>query len=292
MDRFLAASAAPVFVFLWSTGFIGAKYGLPYAEPMTFLSVRFALVIAVLLIWVMALGSPWPTRREIPHLMVVGALLHGGYLGGVYVAISLGVEAGASALIVSLQPVLVAAFAGVLLGERVRPAQWAGIGIAFAGVALVVEQKLAAGIGTLGGMMLCLLSLIAISAATLYQKRFCPDTPLATGAAVQTMGASLVVMPLSLLFEDRVIDWSSDFLLALFWLVFMLSIGALCILFALIQRGAASEVASLFFLVPPSTALIAWALFGETLGPLALLGMALAVIGVAIVMRSGKGRTP
>lgn len=287
-SSFSGVSAAPLFVVLWSTGFIGAKYGLPYAEPMTFLSIRFAIAGMLIALWVAASGARWPRRAQLPHLLLVGALLHGGYLGGVFTAIWLGVEAGVSALIVSLQPILTAVLARWMLAERMTRVQWIGLVLGFAGVALVVQQKLGAGLGDGRGVALCVMGLIAISVATLYQKRYCADAPMRAGTAVQYLGALGITVPLMLVFETRQIAWTGEFVFALGWLVLVLSIGAVGLLMLLIGRGAASKVASLFFLVPPCTALIAWPLFGETLGPLALLGVAMAVGGVALVMRGGR----
>lgn len=283
----LSLLAAPTFVLLWSTGFIGAKYGLPYAEPLTFLSVRFALAGILLAAWVWASGASWLTPAQMRNQLLVGGLLHGVYLGSVFTAIWLGVEAGVSALIVSMQPILTAVLARWMLDERMTRIQWLGLGLGLSGVALVVERKLGAGLGDLRGVGLCLVGLTAISYATLYQKKYSMDVPRRAGAAVQYLGALLVVAPLSLLFETREIEWTGDFVFALGWLVLVLSIGAVGLLMALIRRGAASAVASLFFLVPPCTAVLAWLIFGETLSPVAILGVALATAGVALVMRGG-----
>ena len=273
-----------VFVLLWSTGFIGAKLGLPYAEPMTFLTVRFAIAAAILLLFVLAVRAPWPKSwAAVGHIAMAGLLLHGGYLGGVFASINLGVEAGVSALIVSVQPLLTAIAAGPLLGERVSGRQWLGLLLGFSGVTLVVWRKLELGIGTPLGMMLSILALIGITAATLYQKRFCSDMPLRSGNVIQFAAAGLATGLLALLLETRRIVWSGEFLFALGWLIVVLSLGAFFLLYILIRRGAASRVASLFYLVPPSTAVIAWLLFGETFGPVALVGMALTVTGVALV---------
>lgn len=284
----IAAGAGPVFVVLWSTGFIGAKYGLPYAEPLTFLSVRFALVIAIMGLWVAVSRAPWPSASQCRSLLLVGALLHGVYLGGVFVAIWLGLEAGVAALIVCMQPILSAVLARVMLGERMMRVQVAGLVLGLAGAGLVVSRKLGAGIGDLGGLVLCIAGLIGISVATILQKKYAADAPMRSGAVVQYLGAMGLIAPLAFIFETREIDWTGEFIFALGWLVIVLSVGAVGLLMGLIQRGEASKVASLFFLVPPCTALMAWGLFGETLGPLALAGMMLAVAGVAMVMRGGR----
>lgn len=282
--------AAALFVLLWSTGFIGAKLGVPHADPLTFLALRFVLATLLLLALALATRAPWPRDpKQILHLSVAGVLLHTIYLGGVYVAMSLGVEAGLSALIVSTQPVLVAALAGVLLGERVTARQWLGLALAVCGVTLVVWRKLEGGVGTLEGVLLCVLSLLGITAATLYQKRFCGAMDLRSGSVIQYTAAGLAAGLASFLFEEQRVDWTGEMIFALAWLVLLLSLGAISLLYWLIRRGEASRVSSLFFLVPPVTALVAWMVFGETLGPLALAGMVVTVIGVALVNLERRG---
>ena len=279
-----------LFVVLWSTGFIGARLGLPHAGPLTFLALRFGLAAGLLVLVALATRAPWPRRpAEMGHYAAAGLLVHGVYLGGVYVGISLGVEAGVSALIVGLQPLLTAALAGVLLGERVAPRQWAGLGLGLLGVALVLARKLGQGPGDALGSLACVAALLGITIGTLYQKRHGAGMDLRTGSVVQFAAAGLATAPLALLFEDTRVAWNGEFVFALLWLVLALSLGAVSLLYALIRRGAASRVASLFFLVPPCTALIAWPLFGETLGPLALAGMALTAAGVALASRGPAG---
>ncbi|HIC82444.1 MAG TPA: DMT family transporter [Kiloniellaceae bacterium] len=288
----LGFGAAAVFVLLWSTGFIGAKLGLPHAEPLTFLALRFVIAAALLALLALATGAPWPRGwRNLAHLCVAGLLLHGVYLGGVFASIDRGVEAGVSALIVGIQPVLVAALAGAVLGERVSPRQWLGLVLALLGVALVVWRKLGAGLGTAEGVALSLLALCGITIATLYQKRFCAEMDLRSGSVIQYLAAAAGCGLFAAAFEQGQIAWTGDFVLALAWLVLVLSLGAVSLLYWLIQRGQASRVSSLFFLAPPVTALIAWPLFGETFGPLALLGMALTMLGVALV-NLGERRKP
>jgi drug/metabolite transporter (DMT)-like permease len=275
-----------LFVVLWSTGFIGARLGLPHAGPLTFLALRYALAAALLVLVAVVMRAPWPRRMsEVAHYAVAGLLVHGVYLGGVFLGISLGVEAGVAALIVGLQPLLTAALAGMLLSERVTAWQWAGLALGLLGVALVLERKLGQGPGDALGSVACLIALLAITAGTLYQKRYCGRMDLRTGSVVQFAAAGIATFPLALLFEDMRIDWNGEFVFALLWLVLVLSLGAISLLYVLIRRGAAAQVASLFFLVPPCTALIAWPLFGETLGPMALLGMALTAVGVALARR-------
>jgi drug/metabolite transporter (DMT)-like permease len=274
-----------LFVVLWSTGFIGAKLGLPYAGPLTFLALRFWLAAGLLVLLALVTRAPWPRKAEVRHYAVAGLLVHALYLGGVFVGISLGVEAGVSAMIVSVQPLLVAAFAGLALGERVTPRQWAGLALGLLGVVLILARKLGHGLGDALGVLACIAALLGMTAGTLYQKRHCAGMDLRTGNVVQFAASGFATGLLALLFEDNRIVWSGEFVFALLWLVLVLSLGAISLLYVLIRRGAASRVSGLFFLVPPCTALIAWPLFGETLGPLALLGMALTVAGVAMATR-------
>ena len=278
-----------LFVFLWSTGFIAAKLGLPHAGPLTFLTLRFALAAAFLVPLAIATRAPWPRRRaELGHYAIAGFLVHAVYLGGVFVGISLGVEAGVAALIASMQPLLVAAFAGLVLGERVGPRHWLGIALGLVGVVLILARKLGHGPGDALGALSCVVALLGITVGTLYQKRHCVGMDLRTGNVVQFAAAGVAVGVLALIFEDTSIEWSSEFVFALLWLVLVLSLGAISLFYVLIRRGAASRVASLFFLVPPCTALIAWPLFGETLGPLAVFGMALTAAGVALASRPAR----
>ncbi|WP_119168852.1 DMT family transporter [Algihabitans albus] len=292
----LAAKLAPAtFVCLWATGFIGAKLGLPYVEPLTFLALRFALVVAIMAPAAVLLGAVWPKLSTTGHVAVVGLLIHGGYLGGVFVAISLGMSAGLSALIVSLQPLLTAALVGPLLGERVTRRQIAGLVLGLAGVALVLSGKLApsdsgtlfSGFG-LDAVVCALVALFSITVGVVYQKRFCAEVDLRAGAVVQYAAAGLAIGALALIFETNRVVWHLDLVIALGWLVLVLSVGAVSLLMMLIRLGEASRVASLFYLVPPVTALVAFFLFDERLGPLALAGMVVAVLGVALVVTERK----
>lgn len=285
-----AIAAMPgLFVLLWSTGFIGAKFGLPYAEPMTFLVLRFAIVTALLAVFAGLTRAPWPRDfRQAAHIAIAGLLLHGVYLGGVFASIFHGVPAGISALIVGIQPLLVAAAAGPVLGERVTARQWLGLILGLSGVILVVWTKLDLGVGTLWGYALSVIALVGITTGTLYQKKFCPSIDLRSGTAIQFAATTVMLVPFALLFETRQVLWTGEFLFALGWLCIVLSLGAITLLFILIRRGAAAKVSSLFFLVPPCTALVAWPLFGEQLSPLALAGMAATMAGVALVNISPK----
>ena len=290
-SSFLAGAGVPaLFVVLWSTGFIGARLGLPHAGPLTFLALRYAIVTAALGLLAVLMRAPWPQRlADVGHYAVAGLLVHGVYLGGVFVGISLGVEAGVSALIVGLQPLLTAALAGVLLGERVTGRNWLGLGVALLGVALVLGSKLSHGAGDNWGAFACVIALLGITAGTLYQKRFCAGMDLRTGSVVQFAASGLVTAPLALCLEHLRFEWTGEFAFALAWLVVVLSMGAVSLLYVLIRRGSAAQVASLFFLVPPCTALIAWLLFGETLGIAALVGMAMTAAGVWLATRPVAG---
>ncbi|MEM0923238.1 MAG: DMT family transporter [Pseudomonadota bacterium] len=281
-----AVAIAPLFVVMWSTGFIGAKLGLPYAEPMSFLSLRFALTAAALALWVQIARAPWPSWRQAGDAALIGVLVHGVYLGGVFQAIAWGTEAGVSALIVGLQPIVTAAIAVRLLGERLSGVQRIGMLLGLLGVALVVARKLEAGIGDMAGVALCVLSLVAISTASILQKTRAAKTPMRSGNLIQFASAMLATAALALVIETGEIQWTGPFLFALFWLVIVLSLGAIMLYYLLIERGAASNVASLFFLVPPSTAVIAWFLFDERLGPVEIAGMAVAALGVMMVNRA------
>lgn len=277
-----------LFVFLWSTGFIGAKFGLPYAEPLSFLLTRYGLVIALMLAIALIMRAPWPKDpAQWLHIGVSGVLVHAFYLGGVFVAIAHGLPAGVTALVVGMQPLLTAAAAGWLLGEKVSARQWGGLALGFVGVTLVVSGKF--GDAELGPMLWpALVALLAITAGTLYQKRFCARFDLRTGSVIQFVPTAIVTGIAVALFEDYRIEWTGDFLFALGWLVLVLSLGAISLLNLLIRSGSAVNVASLFYLTPPTTALIAWVVFGETLAPLAVVGMAVAVAGVYLVARPAK----
>lgn len=275
-----------VFVLLWSTGFIGAKLGLPYADPFTFLSLRFAAVIVFLLVVAVLTRAPWPKSGALwGHLAVSGLLVHGFYLGGVFAAIRAGLPSGVTALVVGVQPLLTALVAGPVLGERVSLRQWAGLAMGLAGVVLVLSGRLT-GFGDTpwSGVVFAVIALTGITAGTLYQKRFCTGMDLRSGAVIQYAAAAALIAPAAFTLESFTVQWTGTFVFALVWLVLVLSVGAISLLMTLIRLGEAARVASLFYLVPPVTALMAWGLFGERLGPLGLAGMVLAAAGVAVVV--------
>ena len=275
-----------VFVFLWSTGFVGAKFGLPFAEPFSFLAVRMAVVAVLLILIALAFKAPWPKDlRSVSHVAVAGLLVQGAYLGGVFAAIDAGLSAGMSALITGLQPALTACVVGPLLKERVTPRQWLGVLLGFVGVVLVVANRIEVGAGAWTGIGLATIALFGITAGTLYQKRFCADMDLRSGSAIQFTVTCLAMTGLAFALESRDIQWTVELIFVIAWLVVVLSLGAVTLLYILIKRGAAAKVASLFYLVPPVTALMAFFLFDERLGVQELIGMGIVVAGVALVTR-------
>jgi drug/metabolite transporter (DMT)-like permease len=296
--RSAAITAAPVvFVLLWSTGFVGAKYGLPYAEPFTFLALRLALAGALLAALTGVLRAAWPTgRAQVGRAGVAGLLLHAGYLGGVFFAIDAGLPAGVAAVVTSLQPVLTAALAARLLGERLVAVQWLGLALGVGGVALVLAPGLVAAAGEEGafppvGVAACLLALLCGTSGTLWQKQHGDDIPLLSGTVVQYAAAALALVAVAGLTESMRIEWTAEFVLALVWLVVPLSIGAVLLLLFLLRRGSASGVSSLLFLVPPATAVEAHLLFGEDLPLLSVAGVVVTTVGVALVLRPPGRRT-
>ncbi len=284
----MSAGMPALFVLLWSTGFVVAKLGLPYSPTLTFLLLRYAGVLAVLIPLVLVMRAPWP-RGQALHIAVAGVLVQAGYLSGVWCAIKFGMPAGLSALIVGLQPVLTA-FAASTVNERVSRRQWLGLLMGLGGVALVVSEKLTPTGASVLNVSLCVFALLSITAGTLYQKRHCPRFDLRTGAMVQFGASALVTLPLAVWLEGldwqfSQVQWTRDFIVAWGWSVLALSLGAMFLLFSLIRRNAATHVSSLMYLTPPVTAMLAWLLFGESFGLLGVAGMLLAVAGVAFVVR-------
>lgn len=276
-----------LFVFLWSTGFIGAKYGLPYSDPLSFLLVRYVCVIALMLGVVLLSRARWPRDpRQWLHIGVSGLLVHGIYLSGVFMSIKKGLPAGISSLVVGMQPLLTAVCAGWLLHERIRPRQWAGLALGFVGVTLVVSGKFGDGTRAIGPMLVpALAALLGITVGTLYQKRFCAGFDLRTGSVIQFVPTALFTALAIALFGEYQVTWTGEFVFALTWLVLVLSIGAISLLNVLIHSGTAVNVASLFYLTPLSTTLIAWLMFDERLSSTAMIGMLVAVTGVWLVSR-------
>ena len=277
-----------VFVLIWSTGFIVARYGMPHAPPMKFLLVRYLLSWLCFLAWVWLARVRWPaTRAQWGHLAVTGVLMHAGYLGGVWAAVKAGMGSGLSALVVGLQPVLTAVWLSGT-GGRVSSRQWAGLLLGLAGLVLVVSRKFGQGDAndhvSLLNLGFAVLALLCITAGTLYQKRFVAPCDVRSAGAVQLGAAALATLPLAGL-ETEAMRWNPELAGAMAWSVLALTLGGSSLLYLLIQRGAAASVTSLMYLVPPTTALIAWLLFAEPITSVTLLGMALTALGVGLVVR-------
>ena len=286
----LAVFVAPgVFLVLWSSGFVGSKLDMPYAEPMTFLTIRMAAVVALLGAIVIVTRPKWPNRAGLAHSAAVGLLVHGCYLGGVFVAIAHRMPAGLVALIVALQPVLTSTLANRLLGEQVTPRQWLGLALGIVGVYLVVHGRIG-GEDSLVAWIAAAVALVGITLGTLYQKRFGGGIEWRTGFLMQYAASTVVFALAALLFETREVQWTGPFIFAVAYLVLVLSIGAIGLFYFLIQRTATTRVVSLLYLMPPMTALMSWLMFDERLAPLALIGMAICVVGVALVnWRTAQG---
>jgi drug/metabolite transporter (DMT)-like permease len=281
----LAARAAPViFVLLWSTGFIATKYVVHNADPLTYLAIRMALVVGLMAI-IAAIARPqWPDRVGIAHSVVAGILVHGFYLGGTAIAIAHSIPAGLSALIPGLQPILTSTIANRWLGDRVTPLQWAGLLLGLAGVVLILHNRPMSGEAG-WGWLASGVSLVSITLGTLYQKRYCGKIDWRAGNVVQYTGVTIFFAVAAWLFEDNVVQWTAEFALALAWLVVVLSIGSIGLLYWLIRRSAATSVASLFYLVPAVTAVMAYVLFGERLDGIAIAGMIACAAAVLVVNR-------
>jgi drug/metabolite transporter (DMT)-like permease len=277
-----AALFPALFVLLWSTGFIAAKSGLPHAPPFTFLLYRFLLVALLMLAVALATRAPWPRALvDYAHVAVAALLVHGPYLGGVFIALDGGMPAGTSAMLVGLQPILTVFLAWMWLRERVVPQQWAGLALGLAGVFLVVRHKVDF-TGGHSGLLPSAIALVGISAGALYQKRHASHVDLRSGAVIQFAACALVYAPLAWLFDVRPVQWVPAFLFALGWSVVVLSVGAISLLYWLLRHGAATGVARLFYLVPMVTAVESWLLFGETLDALAVSGMVMIALGVLL----------
>ena len=277
-----------VFVLIWSTGFVVARFGMPHAPPMKFLALRYGLSLVCFGAWVGLARIAWPRMpAQWGHLAVVGVLVHAGYLGGVWAAVKAGIGAGTVALLVGLQPVLTALWVSATSGSqaRVTRAQWAGLALGLAGLTLVVWHKLGGGEVTHANLALAVFALISITTGTLYQKRFVGPCDVRSASAIQLFAALAVTLPLALL-EAEPLVWHPQLIGAMAWSVLALTLGGSSLLYLLIQRGAATEVTSLMYLVPPCTAVLAWLLFGEVFTWSMVLGMVLTASGVALVVRS------
>ncbi|PSU13091.1 EamA/RhaT family transporter [Photobacterium gaetbulicola] len=279
-----------LFVVLWSSGFIGARLGLPYAEPATFLLIRMVANIAVFLLLVAILRARIPTGRALVHCMVAGLLIHGFYLGGTYIAIGLGMPAGLCSLLVGLQPIVTALVMFGCAGERMRLSQWLGLAIGFVGINLVLQGNMAwhQDGSREAAYLFTFLALVGITFGTLYQKKFCQGVDMVGGAVWQYFAAALLFLPLALATETMVVHWTPTFIFALSWLVLVLSVVAILLLLYMVKHGESSKVASTFYLVPPMTAFQAWLIFGERFDEFGAAGFLLAAIAVFLVTRKPK----
>lgn len=280
-----------IFVLIWSTGFIVARYGMPHAPPFKFLAWRYLFSVACFALWAVLARAAFPRdRRQVAHLAVTGMLMHAGYLGGVWAAVKSGMGAGLAALLVGLQPVLTAVWVSSR-GGVVQPKQWLGLGLGLIGLVLVVWQKLGLGEVNAANLLFAFGALVSITAGTLYQKRFVAPCDVRSASLVQLSAALAVTLPLALL-EQEPMRWmagggvNGELAGAMAWSVLALTLGGSSLLYLLIQRGAATSVTSLLYLVPPVTALMAWILFAEPITALTLAGMALTALGVSLVVRS------
>ena len=290
MPKQLERYAPVLFVFLWSTGFVGAKYIVPYAEPFTFLTIRYFLAAFILFAIAYAFKQPLKLSKEqFKASFAVGILLHVIYIGGVFYAVSLGVSAGISAVIVSVQPVLVSLLAIPLLGERLRWVQVVGLFLGVAGIALLLLPKVFQGDYTattsLKGILICVIALLGTSGGYLVQKKLGGEIPFLTGTGAQYAVSAIAFAILSFSTEDQIIQWVPQFFFGLTWIVFMLSIASIVLLYGMLRTGSASKVSSLYYLVPPTAAIQAYFLFDEVIAPVGIIGMALAGLGVVLVMR-------
>ena len=277
----------PLFVLLWATGFIGARYAMPWAEPFSFLAVRFAIAAAIFVVLGLALGRGRISFTQATHSMIAGALLHGVYLGGVFWAIRNGMPAGLTALIIGLQPLITAVLAGRVLGEKVEPRHWTGLALGFMGIAVVLAPKLGevtAGI-TPATLIVCFIGAIGISVGTIWQKKHVGQADLVAGTLWQYVGGAALAAIAALLLESGTYTMNGELAFAMAWLVLVLSIGAVFLLMVMIRQGEMSKVSSLFYLVPIVTAIMAWILFGESLTVVQMIGMAITTVGVGMATR-------
>jgi drug/metabolite transporter (DMT)-like permease len=282
--------APALFVFLWSTGFVGAKYIVPYAEPFTFLTIRYFFAALILFCIAAAFKQPLKlTKEQFKASFAVGMLLHVIYIGGVFYAVSLGVSAGISAVIVSIQPVLVSLLAVPLLGERLRWVQVLGLCLGVAGIALLLLPKVFQGDYTattsLTGIFICVIALLGTSGGYLVQKKLGGEIPFLSGTGAQYAISAIAFAILSFSTEEQIIQWVPQFFFGLTWIVLMLSIASIVLLYGMLRTGSASKVSSLYYLVPPTAAIQAYFLFDEVIAPVGIIGMALAGLGVVLVMR-------
>lgn len=276
-----------LFVWIWSTGFINAKYALPYIEPFYFLIIRMILAAIAFLILIFVLKKRWPTRNQAIMQMIIGILLHSVYLGGVFFAVHLGMPAGISSIFVGLHPALTALLGFIFLSQKLRLLQSIGLAFGFIGISLVVigsNNIDGSALSTLG-LMACIFSLIGISMSGILQKLYAQNVPLVSGTFYQYLGGALALVPVSLWLEDHTVIMTFELVAAMVWSVLALSVGAILLLMFMIREGEVAKVASYFYLVPPVTVIQTYFLFNETLGIVAITGCLLAVLGVYLVAR-------
>ena len=281
------ASIAALFIFFWASGFVAAKYGLPYAEPFTLMAARFVVGAAILVPACFVLKATWPkTLRDTTHILIAGFGVQTVYLIGVYYGIWFGISTGVTALVVGLQPLLTGVLAGFVLKEKVTPRNWVGLVLGFIGLGLVVWDRVLAPTDALWGLAMLLMGLAGITLGTLYQKKYCGPFDVRAGVALQNVMSCIVMLVLAVIFESMIIDWTGEFVFAVLWSAIGLSVFAICLYYWLVQRGAAAQITSLIYLSPPTTAVMGWAMFGEILSWQAIAGMAAAMTGVALAVRN------
>jgi drug/metabolite transporter (DMT)-like permease len=281
------ASIAALFIFFWASGFVAAKYGLPYAEPFTLMAARFVVGAAILVPACFVLKATWPkTLRDTTHILIAGFGVQTVYLIGVYYGIWFGISTGVTALVVGLQPLLTGVLAGFVLKEKVTPRNWVGLVLGFIGLGLVVWDRVLAPTDALWGLAMLLMGLAGITLGTLYQKKYCGPFDVRAGVALQNVMSCIVMLVLAVIFESMIIDWTGELVFAVLWSAIGLSVFAICLYYWLVQRGAAARITSLIYLSPPTTAVMGWAMFGEILSWQAIAGMAVAMTGVALAVRN------
>ena len=275
----------PIFIIIWSSGFIVSRLGMPFSEPMTFLFLRFSGVCVLMLPIILWKKIPWPSLQQIVHIAVAGRLLQFGYLAGVWISVRAGMPAGLSALIVGLQPILTALLA-YFVAEKINSRQWLGLFLGLIGVVLVLSAKLNTHGVTMSNILWNVFALISITAGTIYQKKYCPSFDLRIGSFIQFMTSAFISGLAAIAFETRVVQWSNEMIGALVWSIFFISIGAISLLFVLIRRGNATKVSSIMYLTPPTTAVLAWIFFKEPLTPIIVIGTIVTSLGVLLVNQS------
>lgn len=276
-----------IFVILWASGFVGARFGLQYAEPATLLSIRMAFNVLLFLVIVICLRHPMPTGKSFWHSCVVGILIHGFYLGGTFFAINLGMPAGLSSLLVGIQPILTAVLLVLFASEEFKPSQWFGLILGFVGITIVLMGKMEWQSDLHKNLAICMsfASLLGITIGTLYQKKYCQHVDMVSGATVQYMAALAVFLPIAVQFETMQVQWTKELVFTLLWMVVVLSCVAILLLLYMVKNGAASSIATVFYLVPPTTALQAWLAFDEAFDWMGIIGLVFAATAVYLVVK-------